>query len=328
MKLSVIVPVYKVEETLERCVKSVLSQGFHDFELLLIDDGSPDGCPRLVDEISQAASRKMTSCVAKDDLLDAETSPFASQVVAFHKPNGGLSDARNYGVERARGEYITFIDSDDEIEVGTFEALAEAISRHADADIIEYPVTERPGRPDEHRFEPGDHVYADALDWLSDKGLEHCWAWNKVYKRELFSTVRFPVGKTYEDVWMTERLLLLHPKIVTISRGRYLYHWNGRGIVASSKRDGLTTLLEAQVHLVKALGLDTRERRWHRLYLNMLTNQLHTYGASKKLLLWPQRLSVRRYNGRNDAVKAMLLNLLGLRLMCRLFSFLHRKGAC
>lgn len=93
MKLSIIIPVYRAEDTLERCIGSILQQSFTSYELILVDDGSPDACPQLCDEYA-----------GKD-----------SRIHVIHKENGGLSDARNVGIKRAKGLYVTFIDSDDAI---------------------------------------------------------------------------------------------------------------------------------------------------------------------------------------------------------------------
>ena len=100
-KISVIVPVYKVEQYLHRCIDSILSQSFTDFELLLIDDGSPDNCGKICDEYTQKDSR----------------------VRVFHKPNGGVSSARNLGLDNAKGKWIAFIDSDDFVEKEYLEKL-------------------------------------------------------------------------------------------------------------------------------------------------------------------------------------------------------------
>ena len=91
MKLSIIVPVYCVEATLDRCLQSIVSQSFADFEVILVDDGSPDDCPRLCDSWAQRDAR----------------------ISVVHQPNAGLSAARNTGIDRAQGEYLTFVDSDD-----------------------------------------------------------------------------------------------------------------------------------------------------------------------------------------------------------------------
>ena len=297
MKLSIIVPVYKTEKTLERCVRSILSQDFGDFELLLIDDGSPDRGGALADSMAHEDAR----------------------IKVFHKENGGLSDARNYGLDRCRGEYITFADSDDELAPGTLGKLMGIIDSNPGYDMLEYPVLERPGRPDEHLFDPGDKVYGSALDWLAAFGLEHSWAWNKIYKRHMFDGVRFPMGKTYEDVYALAALLKQRPLTATTDRGLYLYHWNGAGIVASSGRN-LEPLLEAQMSLVAELGIDTRRRRWHRLYLDMLNSQLHAYAATGRVMLGRRFVVPGRYGGgAGNIVKTLLADALGVRLTCMLF---------
>ena len=300
MKLSIIVPVYNVRATLRRCTDSITGQGIGDFELLLVDDGSTDGSGRLADEIAAADGR----------------------ITVLHKPNGGLSDARNYGLDRCRGDYVAFADSDDEIAPGTLAHLTETIEAHPEYDILEYPVLERPGTPTEHLYDPGRGVYRDPLDWLARHGLSHCWAWNKIYRRTLFDGVRFPVGKTYEDVYALAALLKQRPLTATTDRGLYLYHWNGSGIVATTP--DLTPLLEAQTGLISLLGIDTRRRRWHRLYVDMLSVQLYVYRATGRIMLRPQRLALTGYGRRGYSLKAAAVNVLGLRLTCKIFKLLKR----
>lgn len=303
MKLSIIIPVYNVEATLGKCVASVLGQGVGDCEILLVDDGSTDGSAALADGWAEKDAR----------------------ITACHKPNGGLSSARNYGLERARGEYVTFVDSDDYVKENTYAILLETLDRHPEYDIIEYPVLQNPGTADERLFNPGTAEYADPLDWLAAYGLEHCWAWNKIYRRGLFATVRFPEGKTYEDVYAVAALVRLGPKIATTGNGLYYYRRNDAGIAADGTRNGLTALLAAQTALVAGLGIDTRQRRWHRLYLNMFTSQLYAYRATGKLTLKPQRIAPGRYAGGKDWLKALMLDTLGLRLSCKIFKLLTRK---
>ena len=103
MKLSIVIPVYRVEATLDRCVESVVSQTFGDFEVILVDDGSPDRCQ---------------DCATNGPVKDR-------RITVVHQPNGGLSAARNAGIERARGEYITFIDSDDYIADDTLQQVMD-----------------------------------------------------------------------------------------------------------------------------------------------------------------------------------------------------------
>lgn len=105
-KISVIVPVYKVEKYLRACIDSILAQTFTDFELILIDDGSPDNCGAICDEYAEKDAR----------------------IRVFHKENGGVSSARNLGIERSRGEWIAFVDSDDWVESDKFSKFCEQIA--------------------------------------------------------------------------------------------------------------------------------------------------------------------------------------------------------
>ncbi|MBQ2944591.1 MAG: glycosyltransferase family 2 protein [Ruminococcus sp.] len=153
---SIIVPVYKVEEYIDKCVMSILNQTFSDFELILVDDGSPDNCPELCDEY------------AKQD----------SRVKVIHKPNGGVSSARNEGVKIANGDYIWFVDSDDYVQENSLEVLCDYISKtSADLYVFEHGFNEFYELKDMNGL-LCDHYYK------YDFGFE---PWNKVYKRSLIT---------------------------------------------------------------------------------------------------------------------------------------------
>lgn len=303
MFLSIIVPVYNVEDSLRQCVKSILTQDFYDFELLLIDDGSTDSSGKIADELATIDKR----------------------ICAFHKPNGGLSDARNYGLDRMKGSYVTFVDSDDELAPHTLSPLMEMAIANPDADIIEYSVLQNPGCKNERLFSPGSHNYNDCMEWLAEHGLEHCWAWNKVYNQQMFNNVRYPKGLIYEDIYTLVSLLKLKPKIMTTNSGLYLYKWNNSGIMNMSRSNGLTKLLEAQMYVVNSLNIDTHQPCWHRVYLNMFTSQLYAYRSTGQITLWPQRIALKRYGCRKDIAKALILDILGLNIACKLFKLLSRK---
>ena len=146
-----------------------------------------------------------------------------------------------------------------------------------------------------------------------------------MYKRWVFDGVRFPAGRRFEDVLTMGRIVAKRPFIATTSQGMYLYHWNGGGITARSRSGGLTELLEAQIETVRKLDIDTHERRWHGLYLDMFTAQLHAYRATGRLTLEGQRVAVsRRYHGTKPLLKALALNLLGLKTACRLFKIARK----
>lgn len=302
MTLSIIIPIYNVADSLRRCVDSVLAQRISDCELLLVDDGSTDESGRIADEY--AAKYANIRC--------------------FHKPNGGLSDARNFGLQHAVGRYVTFVDSDDEVAIDTYASLLQMLATHTEYDIIEFTMLQKPGLPDETLFCPGEHVFDDALDWLAYKGTEHCWVCNKIFKRELFDNVRFPIGKKFEDMLTHILLIKQRPCIATVNHGRYIYHYNTEGIAAKDKANGLTSLLEAQLTLVDELNIDTRQRRWHRLYMNMLTAQLYAFRHTENILLKPQRIAIWGYATWKDSLKALLVDTIGLRMTCRLFKTLSR----
>ena len=185
-------------------------------------------------------------------------------------------------------------------------------------------MLQKPGLPDETLFLPGEHIFRDALDWLAYKGTEHCWVCNKIFKRQLFDNVRFPIGKKFEDMLTHIELIKQRPCIRTVNYGCYIYHYNAEGIAAKDKANGLTSLLEAQLTLVRELGIDTRRRRWHRLYMDMLTAQLYTFRRTETILLKPQRIAIWGYTTWKDSLKALLVDTIGLRMTCRLFKTLSR----
>jgi len=297
MKLSIIIPVYNSEKTLQRCVNSILQQSFRDFELLLIDDGSTDNSARMIDEMAL----------------------FDKRIKVIHKTNGGLSDARNTGLALASGTYVTFVDSDDEVTLDTYKYLVDILRVHLDYDILEYPVTERKGCPNQHIFTPKEKSYTNALDWLAEKGLEHCWACNKIFKTSFIKEIKFPKGKNYEDVYFTGEFITQNPTIGTTNKGMYLYYWNDNGIVAEKN---MLDLLEAQLRTIKTLSINTKEKKWHRLYLNMFTSQLYAYTKTKKILLNSQRVTIKKYNNNSDIIKAILVNIFGVSISCKIFKFL------
>mgnify|MGYP000919862975 CR=1 FL=1 len=120
MELSIIIPVYNVEKTLRRCVESVLRQSFQNFEMILVDDGSTDNSTTMVDEIARTDNR----------------------ISVIHQCNQGLSAARNTGIKAAKGEYITFIDSDDFIAQDTYKGVMDLLNAHPEYDILEFSVIE------------------------------------------------------------------------------------------------------------------------------------------------------------------------------------------
>lgn len=303
MKLSIIIPIYNVENTLKRCLNSILSQDMANCEIILINDGSTDD----------------SGNIAKEYACQYDN------IFYYEKSNGGLSDARNWGIERAKGEYITFVDSDDALQTNTYDQLIQILQQHPEYDMLEYPVLLNPGCRNETYFSPGDHLFLNPLEWLSYKGFEHCWACNKIYKRSILNGVRFPLKRKYEDILILPSLFDQHPVIATTSVGCYLYYYNENGIAAKDNSNGLRELLRAQMEVTQKLNINTRKKECHRLYLNMCTAQLYSYRKTKEIELWSQKISIKRYGTRSDTIKAVLLDVLGLKITCLLFKYLYRK---
>ena len=201
--ISIVIPVYKVEKYLEKCIESVLKQTYTNLQIILVDDGSTDNCGKICDEYAKKDSR----------------------IEVIHKANGGLSDARNVGISKAKGRYIGFVDSDDYIKENMYEILLNLIKKYdADVSICNlYDVID--GNEYIRNKENGIREYSrlDILkEVLLDKNIQS-YAWNKLYKKELFDEVKYPIGKKYEDIGTTFYIFEKCNKIVVTSEPEYYY---------------------------------------------------------------------------------------------------------
>lgn len=211
--ISIIIPIYKVEKYLRRCLDSVLCQTYKNLEIILVDDGSPDRCGKICDEYAQSDSR----------------------IKVYHKDNGGLSDARNYGVERAHGDYITFIDSDDYVAPNYIEYLYILIDKYkaeisvccmiqTDSDTVDYPINEL--LPEEQILTG----YEACERLLDDMYLTLVTACGKLYARQIAKSYIFPVGKNHEDEATTCKYYYSSKKVVIGNRCLYAYYKNNSSI--------------------------------------------------------------------------------------------------
>lgn len=283
MKLTVIIPVYCVEATLDRCVESVLRQDVPDMEVILVDDGSPDRCPQLCDDWK-----------ARD-----------SRISVIHKENGGLSDARNAALDVAKGDYITFVDSDDWISPDTYKPLLE---RMGDSDLLEYSIA--------GRLSLTDTTYDHASDyWLQSRAYTHAYAWNKIYRRSLFSHIRFPKGRVFEDVCTLPQLLQQTHLITTTRLGFYHYWFNPNGITATADGSQLAQLLDA--HLSNGMPIDDE---YYMYLLNIQIDVWEQTGAP--VILERRKVSIRALSGRTK-LKAIFNNILAINRLCKISKFIH-----
>ena len=218
--VSVIVPVYKVEKYLNRCVESIVSQKYSNLEIILVDDGSPDGCPRMCDEWAKKDGR----------------------IIVIHKENGGLSDARNAGIKKAKGEYLCFVDSDDYIMPTMISDLLIAVKENGvKLAIANFSCINEDGK---RRFEKNqspiiDGVYeAKELLPLFYQGLGWFYivAWNKLYHRSLFENLLFPVGKIHEDEYVAAQIIWNAGTIACIKNEEYCYIYQRSGSITSEKQ--------------------------------------------------------------------------------------------
>ena len=204
--ISVIVPIYRVEKFLPQCIESVLNQTFTDFELILVDDGSPDRCPAICDEAAERDAR----------------------VRVIHQANQGLSAARNAGIEAARGAWLRFVDSDDYIAPQFYEKLYQTAQR-TDADCVMCSVqnVDESGKPiDSALMRVADEVKTgrEVLRKIGrDDVTPYLTAWNKLYRRKLFNTLRYPAGRQNEDVFVFAELFCQVQRAVCVAEPLYFY---------------------------------------------------------------------------------------------------------
>lgn len=266
-QISVIVPVYKVEPYLHRCVDSILAQTFIDFELILVDDGSPDNCPAICDEYAEKDSR----------------------VHVIHQENGGLSAARNAGIDWAfthsNSQWISFVDSDDWVCTEYLERLfSAAVDNHVDISICGYIEThgKEPEVAPQHLEPQLWHVE----DFYAAHNINATIACGKLYKKQCFENVRYPVGKLHEDEFTTYKLLFAIQYVAVIPDALYLYYINRDGITKSAwsmrRIDGYTAM-EGSIQYFDQNGFDAAKRAVIRRYLLSIRQKIQENSHNKEI---------------------------------------------
>lgn len=237
--ISVIIPIYKVEKYLERCVDSVINQSYSNLEIILVDDGSPDQCPVICDDY------------AKQD----------NRVKVIHKINGGLSSARNIGLDIAKGDYIYFLDSDDFLCEDTIQSLYEFLKNNdADISICSMKYVDESGReinaPMDSPILTENISGVIAIEKIfQEAGYYYVPVWNKLYRKDIFKELRFPVGRIHEDEFIVHHVFSKCKKIACTSQKLYNYVQRSDSIMGKRETglnlDYLEAYLERLVFLNK-----------------------------------------------------------------------------
>ena len=212
--ITVIVPVYNVEKYIIRCIESVVNQTYKNLEILFVDDGTPDNSAKICQQYADKDSR----------------------ITVLHKKNGGLSDARNFAMDRMNGDYVTFIDSDDYVSIYYIENLYNALSKeNADMSISWFKDVFEDDLP---KYTDGSNTLENYELLAADKCLERMFyqdyveisAWGKLYKKDLFNNLRYPFGKLYEDIPVTPVAVQKCKNIAVIRNCDYFYFQRIDGI--------------------------------------------------------------------------------------------------
>ena len=219
VSISIIVPVYKVEAYLRKCVDSILAQTYTNLEIILVDDGSPDNCPQMCDEYKALDSR----------------------IVVIHQQNGGLSAARNAGLDIATGSYIMFVDSDDYIAPDMCEKLYQLLIRDgSDLAICSLECIYEPGcgMSSDETVKKGLKSELLTTQQALEKVCESWFfvvAWNKLYKKDLFAHYRFPVGRIHEDEFAVHHIFAQCQRISVTEERLYYYLRRADSITGQQK---------------------------------------------------------------------------------------------
>lgn len=219
MKISVIVPVYNTEKYLSKCLKSLVEQTFGEMEIIVVNDGSTDNSQKIIDDFSVKFP----------------------QIKSFQKPNSGLSDARNFGIEKATGDFIGFVDSDDFVDKTMFEKMYGLAEKHR-AEIVFCDLIKVDENGNEIRELPQSPQLPEKIEL--EKNFEifgemPCFACNKIFKKSLFNNLQFRVGIHFEDVELIPKLMLNSTIVAKINRPFYRYFERTDSITRSHSEKGL-----------------------------------------------------------------------------------------
>ena len=234
--VSVIVPVYKVEQYLDKCLDSIVNQTYEKLEIILVDDGSPDSCPQRCDEWAEKDRR----------------------IQVIHKKNAGIALARNSGLDAATGDYITFVDSDDYISLDAIEIMIKRIEMDNTDMVVAQKVKVYP-----NGIEESTTFFSQEVEIISKEEAFHRLGsadkpfpsptWAKLYRKYIFEEIRFPNLKTAEDTYAVVDIIARCDRISILSDTVYFYFQRDASIVHTMTREKELDNMKAATHLARFL---------------------------------------------------------------------------
>lgn len=316
--ISIIVPIFKVEQYLRKCIDSIIEQTYSNLEIILVDDGSPDNCGLICDEYATKDIR----------------------IIVIHKENGGLSDARNGGIDIAKGEYITFIDSDDYVDINYIEVLYD-LTQKFDASLSVSSFShfkEEGGEIEKDKGRVITNVLSanEAIETMFYQDKFETSAWGKLYKKELFGhDIRYPKGMLYEDLPTTYKLMLKAVRIAYTTQRTYHYLLRGDSIQCSAfnpKKMDILKVADMIIPDIRNNHPELYESLKCRLFCAYMNIFLQTEKDSAyQEILWKEIKGYRwgilkDRNARKKAIIAALISILGQSAVRYCFSLINIRN--
>lgn len=318
--VSVIIPVYKVEKYLSKCVESVINQTYKNMEIVLVDDGSPDACGKICDDYTQKDAR----------------------IKVIHKKNGGLSDARNVALDVCTGDYITFIDSDDWVSRYYISNLLSAISKSGKKLAVSWFQNIREGDMEVEACNVEDsRIISLSTEEALKKmfyqdGIESS-AWGKLYAKELFTEIRYPKGKLYEDIPVTYKMIEKACGVALIPNTDYYYLQRNDSIQYQKfdvrKMDGVFHWEVVMSHVERYYPqlISAVHNRYFRCVCNILFQIKDDSAVKYRKELWERVKKERSYilrdsNSRISSRAAALLSFLGYGVTNKIYHMTQMRG--
>lgn len=265
MKWSIIIPIYQVKAYLGTCLECIRQQMDDETEVWLVDDASTDGSGDICDTWSRSDERFK---------------------YLRHPQNRGLSVARNTGLTHAGGQWILFVDADDWLAPGTLSALRQ-LAQQDEADVVEFPIHLEHGTPQARWFVPGHGECVGFNDWVAAGAFRYSYAWNKMYRAELWQSVRFEEGRLFEDMFTIPYVMEQARCILRTDQGGYYYCSHQGSLSNTLSRKGTTDLLEATLKLYEHLcqRADVTDDVLDDLYMEVCNRQIMCLKMGGPMLL-------------------------------------------